>query len=188
MHEYDYADMLTEMKLTAPQFVDLCILLGCDYCGTLKGIGPHRALDLIHKHGSIEAILEAGGAEFRAKHPPPEPYPFAAARRLFTHPDVTPAPALPPIKWMPADVDGTVAFLVGEKGFDEARVRSALDRISAGKSKAAQGRLESFFGATTVKSSTMAKKPAPAPARKGGVQKGKGGAKPKGKAGGVGRK
>lgn len=41
-----------------PQFIDLCILLGCDYCGTIKGIGPKRAIDLIKQHGSIEEILE----------------------------------------------------------------------------------------------------------------------------------
>ena len=40
------------------QFIDLCILLGCDYCGTIKGIGPKRAIDLIRQHGCIEEILE----------------------------------------------------------------------------------------------------------------------------------
>ena len=40
------------------QFIDLCILLGCDYCGTIKGIGPKRAFDLIKQHGCIEEILE----------------------------------------------------------------------------------------------------------------------------------
>lgn len=187
MHEYDHATMLEEMGLTEAQFVDLCILCGCDYCGTLKGIGPHRALELIRKHGSIEAMLAAGGAEFRAKHPPPEPYPFEEARRLFTHPEVTPAAALPPLKWPGADVDGVVAYLATEKGFAEDRIRGALDRLTKGKSKAAQGRLENFFGAATVKSSTMAKK-APEVKAKGGVKKGAAAAKAKGKAGGVGRK
>lgn len=36
----------------------MCILLGCDYCGTIKGIGPKRAIDLIRQHGCIEEILE----------------------------------------------------------------------------------------------------------------------------------
>jgi flap endonuclease-1 len=44
--------------LDPSQFVDLCILLGCDYCGTIKGIGPKRAIDLIKQHGSIEEILD----------------------------------------------------------------------------------------------------------------------------------
>lgn len=46
------------LLVTPPQFIDLCILLGCDYCGTIKGIGPKRAIDLIRQHGCIEEILE----------------------------------------------------------------------------------------------------------------------------------
>lgn len=32
--------------------------MGCDYCSTIKGIGPKRAIDLIKQHSSIEEILE----------------------------------------------------------------------------------------------------------------------------------
>jgi flap endonuclease-1 len=40
------------------QFIDLCILCGCDYTGTIRGIGPHRALELIRKHKSIEESIK----------------------------------------------------------------------------------------------------------------------------------
>ncbi len=30
--------VLEGLSLTPDQFVDLCILCGCDYCGTIKGI------------------------------------------------------------------------------------------------------------------------------------------------------
>ena len=40
------------------QFIDLCILLGCDYCESIRGIGPKRAVDLIKQHRSIEKVLE----------------------------------------------------------------------------------------------------------------------------------
>ena len=40
------------------QFIDLCILLGCDYCDSIKGIGPKRAIELIKQHRSIEEILK----------------------------------------------------------------------------------------------------------------------------------
>lgn len=29
--------ILEEFDMTMEQFVDLCILLGCDYCGTIRG-------------------------------------------------------------------------------------------------------------------------------------------------------
>lgn len=50
--------VLTPSLRGSYQFIDLCILLGCDYCGTIKGIGPKRAIDLIRQHGCIEEILE----------------------------------------------------------------------------------------------------------------------------------
>ena len=40
------------------KFTDLCILLGCDYCDSIKGIGQKRALDLIKQYRNIETILE----------------------------------------------------------------------------------------------------------------------------------
>ena len=39
------------------QFVDLCILLGCDYVDKIKGIGPKKAIEMVRKHGSIEDVL-----------------------------------------------------------------------------------------------------------------------------------
>ena len=32
--------VLEGLSLTPDQFVDLCILCGCDYCGTIKGTSP----------------------------------------------------------------------------------------------------------------------------------------------------
>ena len=40
------------------QFIDMCILLGCDYCDSIRGIGPKRAVDLIKQHRTIEGILK----------------------------------------------------------------------------------------------------------------------------------
>lgn len=57
--EFEYAKVLEELNLTPEQFVDLCILCGCDYTDKIPGIGPVRALGLIKKHGSIEKVLES---------------------------------------------------------------------------------------------------------------------------------
>ena len=53
----EYAKALEGLELTAAQFVDLCIMLGCDYCDTIRGVGPKTALKLLREHKSIEAIL-----------------------------------------------------------------------------------------------------------------------------------
>ena len=55
--EIDVEKVLEAMKLTYDQFVDLCILCGCDYCDTIKGVGPKGALKLIREHKTIEASL-----------------------------------------------------------------------------------------------------------------------------------
>lgn len=40
------------------QFIDLCILLGCDYCESIRGIGPKRAYDLVKQYKNIEEIIK----------------------------------------------------------------------------------------------------------------------------------
>lgn len=49
---------LAKMHLTMNQFQDLCVLLGCDYCDTIKQVGSKTAYKLIKEHGSLEKILE----------------------------------------------------------------------------------------------------------------------------------
>lgn len=44
--------------MTKEQFIDLCILLGCDYCESIRGVGPKKAFELIKTYGDIETILE----------------------------------------------------------------------------------------------------------------------------------
>ena len=56
--EYALDKVLSELKLTQDQFIDLCILMGCDYCPSIKGIGGKKGLELIRKFGSIEEILK----------------------------------------------------------------------------------------------------------------------------------
>lgn len=52
---------LQRLGLTQPQFVDLCIMCGCDYASNIRGIGPVRALEAIRKHGSLEKVRLSGG-------------------------------------------------------------------------------------------------------------------------------
>jgi len=40
------------------EFIDLCILCGCDYTNTIQGMGPKTAFNLMKECGSIEKVLE----------------------------------------------------------------------------------------------------------------------------------
>jgi len=84
--EFHLKTILETMEYTMDEFIDLCILLGCDYCDTIRGVGAKRAKDLMDKHRSIEKILENLDTK---KYVVPEEWPFEQARRLFKTPDVT---------------------------------------------------------------------------------------------------
>ena len=56
--EYNLNDILKELKLNYIEFINLCILLGCDYLPTIKGIGYKTAYKLILKHRSIKEIIK----------------------------------------------------------------------------------------------------------------------------------
>mgnify|MGYP002714360561 CR=1 FL=1 len=56
--EYQISKVLAGLDVTQDQFIDLSILMGCDYCSNIRGIGGKKGLDLIRKFDSIEGILK----------------------------------------------------------------------------------------------------------------------------------
>ncbi len=169
--------LLRDMNLTMDAFIDLCILLGCDYCDTIKGMGPKGALAMIRAHGSIEAILaEVATSE---KYVVPDGWAYKEARELFRHPHVLPPddPQLSTaaegavaaddgngsgIRWEAPDEEGIVEFLVKGNGFNEKRIRAGVEKLIKARGKSTQGRLDSFFKALP--------KAAPAAAKAGTIR------------------
>ena len=45
--EFHLNSVLEGFELSQEQFIDLCILLGCDYVDKIKGIGPKKAIELV---------------------------------------------------------------------------------------------------------------------------------------------
>jgi flap endonuclease-1 len=130
------------------QFIDLCILLGCDYLDPIPKIGPNTALKLIQEHGDLESVVEWIEKDPKKRYTIPDDWPYKDARELFLNPDVRPAdhPECD-FKWEAPDVEGLVQFLVTEKGFSEDRVRNAAQRLQKNVKTAQQARLEGFFKA-----------------------------------------
>jgi len=56
--EYDLDKVLDELQYTNEQFIDLCILLGCDYVEHIDGIGIKKAKEIIDEYKSIENFVE----------------------------------------------------------------------------------------------------------------------------------
>lgn len=128
------------------QFVDLCILLGCDYLDPVPKVGPTTALKLIREYGTLEKVVEAFENDSKKKYTLPEDWPYKDARDLFFEPDVRQADHPDcDFKWEKPDMDGLVQFLVTEKGFSEDRVRSGGARLEKNMKSSQQARLEGFF-------------------------------------------
>ncbi len=60
-------------------------MLGCDYCDSIRGIGPKRAIELIKEYRSIPKVLENIDTQ---KYTVPEDWMYEKARQLFVEPDV----------------------------------------------------------------------------------------------------
>lgn len=139
--EYYLDNVLKLTGLSMAQFIDLCILLGCDYCSKIPGIGPHKAWEGITTYGSIEKFIPTLDPK---KHPIPEDFDYVEARRLFEHPDITPGADLK-IEFTEPDAEGLYKFLVEEKLFSKERVDKGIARLRAALNKKTQGRLDQFF-------------------------------------------
>jgi len=50
--------ILKDFDMTMAEFIDLCILCGCDYTKHIKGVGPIKAFKYIKEHKTIEEVLK----------------------------------------------------------------------------------------------------------------------------------
>ncbi|KAG8311359.1 flap endonuclease 1 [Homalodisca vitripennis] len=141
IQEFHLDKVLVGLELNQEEFIDLSILLGCDYCDSIRGIGPKRAMELIQKHRNIETILENLDQK---KFTVSEDWIFKEARKLFVKPEVADCETLE-FKWVEPDEEGLVKYLCGDKQFNEERVRNGVKKLLKSRSNSTQGRLDSFF-------------------------------------------
>lgn len=50
--------MLKSLNLTMDEFIDMCILCGCDYVPRISGIGPVKAYKMIQEHKNLDKVVE----------------------------------------------------------------------------------------------------------------------------------
>ena len=72
--------ILTDFQMTMPEFIDMCILCGCDYCPTIPKVGTVRSYNYIHTHKTIEKFIESGKC---ANIPKEFIDRYSSARKLF---------------------------------------------------------------------------------------------------------
>jgi len=135
---------LEQLNLTMEQFIDFCIMSGCDYCDTLKGIGPSTAIKLIVQHGSLEKVLENLEPEKVPKN-----FNYQVARDFFLACEAVDTSTVD-FEFKEPDFAGLEKFLIEENSFAKERVDRYVQRLKAAKSKTKQRPLDSFFGAPKV--------------------------------------
>jgi len=160
----DLEEILRCLELSMPEFIDFCILCGCDYTKSIRGIGPSTAYNLIKKHGCIETILQFLDT---SKYTVPVEFPFELARKMFVCPEVTKGENLPPLIATVPNYDGLREWLTKTHNFSETRVENVITRLKKANTGGQQSRLEAFFGSATL---SVKSKPKP---KKGSTKAGK---------------
>ncbi len=119
------------------QLIDLAILLGTDYNPDgVPGIGPQRALRLIHEFGSLEKMLNTvlKNVEF-----PVDPLKI---KEYFLNPPVTDDYK---IEFGEPDEKGLIEFLCHEHDFSRERVLRGIERLKKAIAKRKESRIDLFF-------------------------------------------
>jgi len=142
--EVSLEKILEQLNITMDQFIDFCILSGCDYCDTIKGVGPQTAIKLIIQHGNREKVLENTEADKI-----PANFRYDIARKFFQECEAVDTAAVD-FKFEEPDFEGLEKFLVEGQSFDKKRVDRFIERLKAAKGKTKQRPLDSFFGAVKV--------------------------------------
>ncbi|KAM0878811.1 hypothetical protein ACQ4PT_034631 [Festuca glaucescens] len=130
--EFEMSKVLEELGFTMDQFIDLCILSGCDYCENIKGIGGQRALKLIREYGCIEEVVP----NLNKRYIVPEDWPYQEVRALFKKPNVT--TEIPDFQWTSAD-------------------KEAVEKIKASRDRYSPGRVKLLTPEADVQGSTTEK-------------------------------
>jgi len=146
IYEVSLSLALEQLNVSMDQFIDFCILSGCDYCDTVKGIGPTTAMKLVALHGNLEEVIKNLDTE---KNPLPDNFNYKAAREFFKDCEAVDTTKVD-FQWRDPDIEGLMKFLVEENSFSQERVDRYVARLKASKSKTKQRPLDSFFGSPKV--------------------------------------
>ncbi|RLE54243.1 MAG: flap endonuclease-1 [Candidatus Methanomethylicota archaeon] len=110
-------EVLSELKISRQQLIDIAILIGTDYNEGIKGIGPKKALKLIRIYGSAEKVIKALNVQVD--------FDIEAIRNFFLNPPVTNQYSItvnePKI--------GEIKTYLMSRQFNAQRVEKALERL-----------------------------------------------------------
>uniref|UniRef100_A0A7S0EIY2 Flap endonuclease 1 n=1 Tax=Hanusia phi TaxID=3032 RepID=A0A7S0EIY2_9CRYP len=173
--EINLSKVLEGLSMNMDQFIDLCILLGCDYCGTIKGAGPKTSISWIEKYKSIASVVKNIDI---SKHPLPEPFNHEEIHSFFQQPEITDPKELEAqglLVWKEPNYEELREFLVTRFQFNKERIEHVLTRLKKTRGTNTQQRMDSFFTKMPSSSPAGTKRPAAKDAKGKDAKKAKGG-------------
>ena len=112
-------DALDALSLSQEQLIWLAMLIGTDYNpGGIRGIGPKKALKLVHEHSAAQ-LFSAVKWEEHCSHPWEEVF------ALFSSPGIVDAE----LAFLPVDREAVIRLMVDEHEFSAERIASTLDKL-----------------------------------------------------------
>ena len=120
-------EILEGFEFSYEQFVDFCILSGCDYTCTIPKIGPITAYKFVKKWGSIEMII----ANLPKKFSVPPDFDYKTARKLFIE-----SFPMPPGWSVNVEGIGCIQWeynfttFMAEKGFNQYQIQKYIQEIN----------------------------------------------------------
>ncbi len=130
--EIDLERTLTVNQITRDQLIDIGIMVGTDFNGGLKRVGPKSALSLIKKHKSLENVLAAKNATIEN---------YEQVRELFRNP---PYAEVGNLAFFPPDPEKIMSFLCDRHSFSPQRVQPYVDIIIKSSRNRSQSSLDIF--------------------------------------------
>ena len=164
--QIDLKEVLEGFEMNQTEFIDLCILCGCDYTHSIGGMGPVTAFKMLKENGTIEGVLKKVAESNedpskKKKFMVPENFLYEESRDLFVTPDVCRDKELleKQIVFDKADEIQMKEWLINEKGFSEVKVINGIERLKKCSGKKNQTRLDCFFKAGAISSSKKVEAP-----------------------------
>lgn len=124
--EIELTKVLEKLNLTYGQFIELCILFGCDYCPNLSDVKTNEIYSVYSQCKSIEKTLE----ELKTRgYSIPEKFEYTEAKEYFANSSHNPVKP-ESIKMKKPETDKLLNLLVNNYGLIKFKVLSKLTRLN----------------------------------------------------------
>tara|TARA_B100000941_G_C28507044_1_gene558025 strand:+ start:643 stop:1677 length:1035 start_codon:yes stop_codon:yes gene_type:complete len=135
--EISLDNILENLKMNHNEFIDLCILCGCDYTCTIPKVGMMTAFNLINKERNIDQIIEKN-----TKYNIPEDFKYIKARELFKQDVIIPKTSFEIEKIKEEEL---IKFLLEEKKMPEKYVERYIQNFKKVSQKFRVNTVKNYF-------------------------------------------